>query len=141
MRPGERLVPIREIRQQGDSSFFGKATVHDTSGGGPLLKVEHVSKSFSIRKAGLLGGDTSGTVLAVDDVSFTVKRGECLGLVGEGGCGKTTLSKMLLRALRPDSGSITFTADTNAGDKVGPGAEHDLLTLVGEALVGVPRND
>src|SRR3546814_2143011 len=69
MRPGERLVPIREIRQQGDSSFFGKATVHDTSGGGPLLKVEHVSKSFSIRKAGLLGGDTSGTVLAVDDVS------------------------------------------------------------------------
>src|SRR3546814_5200272 len=43
-------------QQQGDSSFFGKATVHDTSGGGPLLKVEHVSKSFSIRKAGLLGG-------------------------------------------------------------------------------------
>src|SRR3546814_13293593 len=90
-------------------SFFGKATLHDTAGGGPLLQVEHVSKSFSIRKAGLLGCDTAGTVLAVDDVSFTVKRGECLGLVGESGCGKTTLSKMLLRALRPDSGSITFT--------------------------------
>src|SRR3546814_7209497 len=135
MRPGERLVPIREIRQQGDSSFFGKATVHDTSGGGPLLKVEHVSKSFSIRKAGLLGGDTSGTVLAVDDVSFTVKRGECLGLVGESGCGKTTLSKMLLRALRPDSGSITFTDYTSAGDQEGPGEEIDVLAQGGDALM------
>ncbi|MBT3172468.1 MAG: ABC transporter ATP-binding protein, partial [Rhodospirillaceae bacterium] len=45
-----------------------------------------------------------------DDVSFTVKRGECLGLVGESGCGKTTLSKLILRAIEADSGDITFNA-------------------------------
>src|SRR3546814_20930607 len=88
-----------EIRQQGDSSFFGKATVHDTSGGGPLLKVEHFSKSFSIRKAGLLCGDTSGTVLAVDDVSFKVQPGECLGLDGENSRGQPTLTQLLPRSI------------------------------------------
>jgi peptide/nickel transport system ATP-binding protein len=47
-------------------------------------------------------------VLAVDDVGFDIRRGECLGLVGESGCGKTTLSKILMRALTPDSGAIRF---------------------------------
>src|SRR3546814_10342075 len=73
-----------------------------------LLKVEHVSKSFAIRQSGIFGSEDGG-LLAVDDVSFSVGRGECLGLVGESGCGKTTLSKMILRALQPDSGSIAFT--------------------------------
>src|SRR3546814_11345942 len=62
-----------------------------------LLKVEHVSKSFAIRQSGIFGSEDGG-LLAVDDVSFSVGRGECLGLVGESGCGKTTLSKMILRS-------------------------------------------
>jgi len=136
MKPGERLVPIREIKQQEDSAFLGQAPQPDSDDTAaaaadetdrPLLKVEHVSKAFTIRKAGLLGGSSSeGSLLAVDDVSFTVRRGECLGLVGESGCGKTTLSKMILRALHPDSGSITFC---ETGD------ETDVLALSGDALM------
>jgi peptide/nickel transport system ATP-binding protein len=135
MEPGERLVPIREIKQQEDSAFLKSAAAHDVEGGGDLLKVEHVSKSFTIRKAGLFGGDTGGSLLAVDDVSFVVRRGECLGLVGESGCGKTTLSKMLLRAVRPDSGRILFT--DRAAD--GTCEEVDVLALSGSDLMAFRR--
>ncbi len=131
MKPGERLVPIREIRQSDDSAFLGKAKAHDNHGGGALLKVEHVSKNFTIRKAGLFNHDKEASLLAVDDVSFTVRRGECLGLVGESGCGKTTLSKMIMRALKPDSGSITFM-DREAG-------ETDVLQLAGDDLMAFRR--
>ena len=127
MKPGERLVPIREIKQQDQGAFLGQAKPHDTGGNGkPLLKIEHVSKKFKIRKSGLFSSGDEGTLLAVDDVSFTVRRGECLGLVGESGCGKTTLSKMIMRALQPDSGAITFQEN---------GEETDVLALSGDALM------
>ncbi|WP_193366810.1 ABC transporter ATP-binding protein [Pelagibius marinus] len=132
MKPGERLVPIREIRQRDDSAFLGKAKAHDNQGGGTLLKVEHVSKNFTIRKAGLFNNDKAGSLLAVDDVSFTVRRGECLGLVGESGCGKTTLSKMIMRALKPDSGSITYMDKESGG-------ETDVLKLEGDDLMAFRR--
>ena len=51
-----------------------------------------------------MGGGTTRTIRAVNDVSFDVARGECLGLVGESGCGKTTLSKMLMRGISADAG-------------------------------------
>ncbi|GAB4359974.1 MAG: ABC transporter ATP-binding protein [Kiloniellaceae bacterium] len=133
MKPGERLVPIREIQQQDDGGFLGPAAAPATaapSQARPILTVSHVSKAFTIRKAGIFGGAGEGSLLAVDDVSFTVRRGECLGLVGESGCGKTTLSKMLLRALQPDSGSITFHEDGPAGSE-----DIDVLALGGDALM------
>ena len=83
---------------------------------GPMLSVKSVSKRFSIRKSGWFGTGPKTQVLAVDDVSFDIKRGECLGLVGESGCGKTTLSKLILRAISPDEGSVTFNDRGKAVD-------------------------
>lgn len=107
MKPGERLIPIREIKSEVGGLLRDKPRTAGTIGE-PLLEVDHVSKSFVLRKGGLFGGQQSTRVLAVDDVSFSVNRGECLGLVGESGCGKTTASKLILRAIKPDSGNIRF---------------------------------
>jgi oligopeptide/dipeptide ABC transporter ATP-binding protein len=73
----------------------------------PLLAVDDLVKHFEIR-GGLMGISKLGAVRAVDGVSFTVTEGETLGLVGESGCGKTTLGKVILRLIPPTSGSVTF---------------------------------
>jgi len=114
MAPGERLTPIREIAMTEGKMFAEKHPWPEGAGlGSPLLLVENVSKRYAIRKSGFFGGEEQ-QVLAVDDVSFEVKRGECLGLVGESGCGKTTLSKIIMRAITPDTGRILF----NEGDQL-----------------------
>jgi len=69
-----------------------------------LLDVRGLKKYFPIRR-GLLQ-KTVGLVKAVDDVTFFVKRGETLSLVGESGCGKTTTSRCILRALKPTAGQV-----------------------------------
>jgi peptide/nickel transport system ATP-binding protein len=100
MAPGERLTPIREVLV-GDSQFISqKSSMERTAVGTPLL--------------------------AVDDVSFEVGVGECLGLVGESGCGKTTTAKMLLRSVTPDAGSIRFK-------------DQDVLALKGPELFAYRR--
>ena len=110
MKPGERLQPIREITAATGHLLKEKAATTPTptfNPDSPVLKVRHLSKTFRIRKAdtlieSLMGGGTTRTIRAVNDVSFDVRRGECLGLVGESGCGKTTLSKMLMRGISAD---------------------------------------
>ncbi|HEY1067991.1 MAG TPA: dipeptide ABC transporter ATP-binding protein [Pirellulales bacterium] len=72
----------------------------------PLLKVEHLKKYFPVRKG--LFQRVAGHVKAVDDVSFHIDAGETLGLVGESGCGKTTVGRTLLRLIEPTGGSVTF---------------------------------
>ena len=72
----------------------------------PLLSVRGLRKEFATRKRGLLG--VAGTLLAVDDISFDIARGEVLGLVGESGCGKTTTGRLVLRLIEPTAGSIRF---------------------------------
>jgi len=72
----------------------------------PLLAVSQLTKHFPIRR-GLFGRD-GGAVRAVDGVSLEVARGETLGIVGESGCGKTTLGRCILRLIEPTSGQIQF---------------------------------
>jgi len=74
--------------------------------GETLLDVQHVKQHFPIR-SGILNR-TTAHVHAVDDVTFRLKKGETLGLVGESGCGKTTLSRTIMRLIEPTDGTIAF---------------------------------
>ena len=76
------------------------------NGRADLVTVENLVKYFPVR-AGVFQR-IQGWVQAVDDVSFTIKEGETLGLVGESGCGKTTVGQAILRLIEPTSGSVRF---------------------------------
>jgi oligopeptide/dipeptide ABC transporter ATP-binding protein len=80
--------------------------VSPASGNGALLEVTDLVKHYPV--AGGLFGREVGVVRAVDGVSFTIRRGETLGLVGESGCGKTTTGRCILQLERPTSGSVRF---------------------------------
>ncbi|HAQ08118.1 MAG TPA: dipeptide/oligopeptide/nickel ABC transporter ATP-binding protein, partial [Bacillus bacterium] len=71
-----------------------------------LLKVEGLKKYFPI--TGGIFGKQTGSVKAVDDISFWVNKGETLGLVGESGCGKSTTGRMLMRLTEPTEGQVLF---------------------------------
>ncbi len=110
MKDGERLTPIREINRDKNSKFLAQANPRDMSVSRekPILEVKNLTKEFVTRKTTIIGSKSGGKVKAVDHVSFFIRPGECLGLVGESGCGKTTLSKMILRAIGTTEGSVTY---------------------------------
>jgi len=91
----------------------------------PLLEVRNLKKYFPVRR-GVLSRVVSH-VKAVDDVSFTIDKGETFGLVGESGCGKTTTGRAVLRLIEPDSGAIRFE-------------DVDMLALGGAALRSLRRD-
>jgi oligopeptide/dipeptide ABC transporter ATP-binding protein len=95
-----------------------------------VLEVDGLSKEFPIR-SGLLQRET-GRVRAVQDVSFAIGRGETLALVGESGCGKTTVSRCILRALPPTKGAIRFSP--------APGRSIDMAPLSRRALRPLRRH-
>ncbi|EST10268.1 ABC transporter ATP-binding protein [Sporolactobacillus laevolacticus] len=72
----------------------------------PLLKVENLKKYYPIKSGGF--GKVSETVRAVDGVSFSIREGETLGIVGESGCGKSTTGRMIMRLIEPTEGKIMF---------------------------------
>ena len=92
-----------------------------------LLDVQGLRKHFPIRK-GFLRRQV-GVVRAVDDVSFHVEKGETLSLVGESGCGKTTTSRCILRALTPTEGRILFHAASGQVLDVAALSKRDLQPL------------
>jgi peptide/nickel transport system ATP-binding protein len=130
MQPGERLTPLREIPPGDAPHLMAQVPAWPAGATAPLLECIDIRKSFGLRRGGLFRSGSGVQAVAVDGVSLQIARGECLGLVGESGCGKTTLSKVLLRALTPDSGEVTFN------DR---GVATDVLALDGESLKGFRR--
>jgi peptide/nickel transport system ATP-binding protein len=122
MVKGERLTPIREIKPSTGHLLQETNKASTPSIKEPLLEVKGLTKRFKSRRS--LGAEQK-TFLAVDDVSFSIGRGECLGLVGESGCGKSTTSKMIMSALKPDEGQVLF------GDQ---GTQVDLSNLRSKEL-------
>ncbi len=135
MAPGERLTPIREVlvtedhliatRSRGNALRLNTAPTEGT-----LLQVRNLTKHFGVRKRTFRRKREEELVAAVDDVSFDVATGECLGLVGESGCGKTTTARMILRSITPNAGSIVFNDH---------GVPQDVLTLRGAELFAYRR--
>src|SRR5437868_8268105 len=92
-----------------------------------ILDVRGLKKFFPIRRGFLR--KTVGHVRAVDDVSFDVREGETLSLVGESGCGKTTTARCVLRALDPTAGEIRFRSASGAVVDVAAVPRHSLRPL------------
>ncbi len=85
------------------------ASVKDFDGVAPLLSVERLRKHFAIKAAGAgFFSARTAQVKAVDDVSFAIRPGETLGLVGESGCGKTTVGRVILRLEEASGGAVRF---------------------------------
>lgn len=130
MKPGERLTPVREIEAKLGHLLLSQGEAQKEQSQKKHLSVKKVFRTFNIRNKPLFGKSVNQVIRAVDDVSFDVLRGECFGLVGESGCGKTTLSKILMKALQPDNGSITYFDS---------GQEVDVLALEHEKLFDFRR--
>ena len=106
-KPTEAAAPTDEATAPTEASAATAADSQATGDRRVLLGVEHLQVYFPI-KAGVIIDRQVGQVHAVDDVSFALLSGETLGVVGESGCGKTTLIRALVRLIEPTSGSVSF---------------------------------
>jgi len=96
-----------------EAAVRGNGSTPPATANAPVLEVKGLKKHFPIKK-GLLSR-TAGYVYAVDGVSFDIKDGETLGLVGESGCGKSTVGRTVLRLIEPTAGSIKVSGEDIGG--------------------------
>lgn len=107
------------VERQGKYKSVGEAIIHNierkdqliekrfkTANQRPLLKIKNLKKYYPIRKG--IFGKIEGVVKAVDNVSFEIFPGETIGLVGESGCGKTTLGRLILKLIEPTDGLVIY---------------------------------
>jgi len=125
MEPGERLQPIREVRTVAAKLA---SNPHEKPRNETILRTDNIAKNYTMR-SGWFQGKTN-VVHAVRGVSLDIRQGKTLGLVGESGCGKTTVAKMIVRALDTDGGSILYRDN----DKF-----EDVLALSGDSLTAYRR--
>ncbi|GHB19313.1 ABC transporter ATP-binding protein [Pseudovibrio japonicus] len=116
MEPEERLVPIRPIKprtHQTDGHPHHAVNAHEFRGT-TLVELDKVCKTFMFKK--LRGKKRKSITTALDNVSLTVRRGECLGIVGESGSGKTTAALAMLRAFPLTDGKIFYATEDGPRD-------------------------
>ncbi len=135
MKEGERLVSLRQLGQDEENPALDKLkskfiNQSEPKNDKPHLIVKNLRKEFFSSKGSFFGSGDAHRIVAVDDVSFEIRRGECLGLVGESGSGKTTVSKLIMRALEATDGSVELNT---------PAGMVDVLSLKGEALMEFRR--
>jgi peptide/nickel transport system ATP-binding protein len=129
LKPGERLVPVREIHSETGALISKPKSDSQAEPGSAHLEIRNISKTYHLHSGGWSESVTR-ELRAVDDVSLDVRRGECFGLVGESGCGKTTLSKIIMRAITPDDGDVIYHDGKQA---------IDVRALGGDDLLGFRR--
>jgi peptide/nickel transport system ATP-binding protein len=115
MKPGERLVSVRNVDYEA-GPLVEMREPWPAEAEGVHLSVRNVVKTFAQRASGFLVRREGPPFRAVDDLSLEIRRGQCFGLVGESGCGKTTLSKVIMRAMTPDNGQVLYNDRGHAID-------------------------
>ena len=88
-----------------------------------ILEIKHLTKQFTSKKI---------CVKAVTDISFNVKKGETIGIVGESGCGKTTLGRCIARGIQATSGSVIYTAED--------GTKYDFINIDKKTLKTIRKD-
>lgn len=135
MKDGERLVSLRDSDESKSSDTIHKLAdkfkaIDVSEKNGPHLKVENLRKEFTTNKGSWFGSGEQNKIVAVDNVSFEINKGECLGLVGESGSGKTTVAKLIMKALETTSGTI----ELNSSDGM-----RNVVEMKGEELMRFRR--